>query len=44
MNTLSAYRGKRLPQGVEDVIAADDIGQAMTVEIGSQGRLRVYEH
>ena len=41
MNTMSAYRGERLVQGVEDVIGADDIGQAVAVEIGPQGRLRV---
>ena len=43
-NTLSAYRGERLAQGVEDVIGADDVGQAVAVQIGLQGRLHVDEH
>jgi hypothetical protein len=41
---LSAYHRERLVQGFDDVIGADNIGQAMTVKIGLQGRLRVYEH
>src|SRR5262245_39771399 len=36
-NTLSAYRGERLVQTVEDMLCIDDVGQAMTVEIDQQG-------
>jgi len=36
-NTLSAYGGERLVQAVEDAISADDVGQAVTVEICLQG-------
>src|SRR5262245_66214654 len=43
-NMLSTYRGERLVQAVEHTIGADDVGQAVTVEIGLQRRLRVYEH
>ena len=44
MQTLFAYRGERLVQAVEDMIGTDDLGQAVTVEIGLQGRLHVYKH
>jgi hypothetical protein len=43
-NTLSAYHSQRLAQAVEDMIGTDDVGQAMAVQIGLQGRLRVCEH
>ena len=33
-HTLSAYRGERLVQTVEDMLAPDDVSQAMPVEIG----------
>jgi len=36
MNTLSVYRGEGFVQGVKDVIGADDLHQAMTVQIGPQ--------
>ena len=44
MNALSAYRGERFVQGVEDVIGADDVDQAVAVQIGPQRRFRVNEH
>src|SRR6266481_2870458 len=43
-NTLFSYRGECLMQGVEDVIGADDVGQAVAVQIGPQRRLCVHEH
>src|SRR5215510_9749289 len=43
-NTLSAYHSQRLAQAVEDMIGTDDVGQAMAVQIGLKGRLRVCEH
>src|SRR5215467_11729312 len=43
-NTLSAYCGECLVQTVEDMLATDDLGQAMTVEVGQQGRLCMYQH
>ena len=43
-NTLSAYHSQRLAQAVEDMIGTDEVGQAMAVQIGLQGRLRVCEH
>src|SRR5262252_1823858 len=43
-NTLSAYRGERLVQTVEDMLASDDVGQAVPVEIGQQGRLGMDQH
>src|SRR5262245_66169893 len=42
--TLSAYHSQRLAQAVEDMIGTDDVGQAMAVQIGLQGRLAVCEH
>jgi hypothetical protein len=44
MNTMSAYRRERFVQAIEDMIGADDVGQAMAVQIGLQGQLRVHEH
>jgi hypothetical protein len=43
-NTMFAYCGERLVQGVEDVIGANDVGQAVAVQIGLQGRLHVDEY
>ena len=34
MNALSTYRGERFVQGVEDVIDADDVAQAVAVKVG----------
>jgi hypothetical protein len=42
MNTMSAYR-LTLVQGIEDMIGADDVGQAMAVQIGLRDDWR-YEH
>jgi hypothetical protein len=36
MNALSAYRFERFVQGVKDVIGADNVTQAVAVEIGPQ--------
>jgi hypothetical protein len=36
MNALSAYRFERFMQSVEDVTGADNVTQAVTVEIGPQ--------
>jgi hypothetical protein len=36
MNALSAYRFERFMQGVEDVIGADNVTQAVTLQIGPQ--------
>ena len=44
MNALSAYRFERFMQGIEDVIGADNVTQAVSVEIGPQRRFRMYEH
>src|SRR4029450_3513128 len=43
-NTLSAYRGERLVHTVEYMLCTDDVSQAMTVEIGQQGRLGMDQH
>lgn len=34
MNALSIDRGERLAQGVQDVIGADDVNQAVPLQIG----------
>jgi hypothetical protein len=44
MKGLSAYRGQRFVQSVEDVIGADDVAQVAAVKIGPQRRFRVNEH
>ena len=44
MNALSPYCGERFMQGVENVIGADDVAQAVAEQIGPQRRFRVYEH
>jgi hypothetical protein len=43
INPLSVYRGERFVQGLEDVIGADDVVQAVAVQIGSQRRFRMNE-
>jgi hypothetical protein len=40
----AAYRFERFMQGVEDVIGADNVAQAVAVQIGPQRRFRVYEY
>jgi hypothetical protein len=44
VNTLPAYRGQRFVQGVEDVNGADNVAQAVAVQVGPQRGLRVYEN
>ena len=44
MNTFFPYHCQHLTQAVEDMIGTYDVGQAMAVQIGLQGRLRVCEH
>jgi hypothetical protein len=44
MNALSAYRGERFAQGVEDVVGTDHVGKAVAVQIGPQRRFGMYEH
>jgi hypothetical protein len=44
MSALSAYRGERFAQSVEDVIGADHVTKAVAVEIGQQRSFSMYEH
>ena len=44
MNAPCAYRGEGFVQGVEDVIGADDVAQAVAAQIVPQRRLWVYQH
>ena len=44
ISALSAYRGQRFVQGLEDMVGADDVAQAVAVQIGPQRRFRVNEH
>src|SRR5208283_5247216 len=44
MNAMSAYRGERFTQGVENVNGSDDVAQPEAVQIRPQRRLGVNQH